>query len=411
MNSKKKSKNTKTNSLKEDIQKKEIEDDKINNSKEEEEELEQESSEEEKDLKKENNNGQNEKITLKNSSKNNSVKNLNSTICSHNNENIDNNEIKKHKRCVPLEIYKKEYEDKQTLLNQVELLNKEINTLNSIEKNEDLKSLDSKCKTLEKEKINIENVLLNQEKYVGKLKKKIEKLENQILKKNEEIVQKDNNIIELKEKIDELNNKLITVKQNFNLSEKKEIMKLNDKIINLSNEIEIKQSKIDYIDKRHKNLQVKYLKLLSDKRKMEQESLFNFSKKDKERNRYLEINNSTTGNKYILDSVKSYSSIKKGENINNKDNKLSNNSKNKYSTININLPNIQNKNAKKSFSLKKEKDNNRSIKKVIRNNALKDLNMLLSDYSEKSVEITNKKEDLKNESESEEDNENDESKN
>ena len=50
-------------------------------------------------------------------------------------------------------------------------------------------------------------------------------------------------------------------------------MKLNDKITYLSNEIEIKQSKIDFIDKRHKNLQIKYLKVLGEKRKMTQDNL------------------------------------------------------------------------------------------------------------------------------------------
>ena len=138
-----------------------------------------------------NNNKQNEndneksKSIIKNEQNNNSQKNLDSNICTHNNTDnpTDNPEIQKHKRCVPLEIYTKVYQDKQTLINQVELLNKEITTLSSNSINEEMKILDTKYKNLLREKTSIENVLLNQEKYVSKLKKKIQKLESQIQKK------------------------------------------------------------------------------------------------------------------------------------------------------------------------------------------------------------------------------------
>ena len=196
-------------------------------------------------------------------------------------EIINSNEVipKKHQRCVPLEIYKKVYQDKQILLNQVELLNKEITSLSNSQntiksKNEEIANLENKYKNIQREKNNIENILLNQEKYVSKLKTKIEKLEKNIMKKNDELLLKENTIAELQDKNEELKNKIITMKENFKLSEKKEIMKLNDQIITLSNELEIKQSKIDYIDQRHKNLQNKYLKLLGDKRKLTQGNLF-----------------------------------------------------------------------------------------------------------------------------------------
>ena len=82
---------------------------------------------------------------------------------------------------------------------------------------------------------------------------------------------------ELNAKIEELNNKLVNMKQSYKLAEKKEIMRLNEKISYLNNEVELKQSKIEFIDKRHKNLQVKYLKLLGDKRKMAQENMSIFN--------------------------------------------------------------------------------------------------------------------------------------
>ena len=243
-------------------------------------------------------------------------------------ENNNSNEAssKKHQRCVPLEIYKKVYQDKQTLLNQVELLNKEIsslcNTNNIIKsKNEEIANLENKYKILQREKNNIENILLNQEKYVSKLKTKIEKLEKNIMKKNDELLLKENTIAELQDKNEELKNKIITMKENFKLSEKKEIMKLNDQITTLSNEIEIKQSKIDYIDKRHKNLQNKYLKLLGDKRKMTQDNLFLYKhNNDNETENFNTLNSNTIKrpiNKIYTnsESLKStYSNMEKKEN-------------------------------------------------------------------------------------------------
>ena len=226
-------------------------------------------------------------------------------------ENID---TKKHQRCVPLEIYKKVYKDKQILLNQVELLNQEINSLNSDrnnklkDKNDLMKVYDNKFKNLQREKSNIENILLNQENYVEKLKKRIEKLENQLAQKNEEILLKDNNISELNDKIEELKNKINSMKQSFKLTEKKEINNLNDRILSLINDVEIKKSKIDFINKRHKHLQIKYLKLLGEKSKFTQD-LIPLYKQNKEKEILSEIN-STSGSKHI-DTIKSYSSIKK----------------------------------------------------------------------------------------------------
>ena len=332
----------------------------------------------------------------------NSVKNINPNIWTHN--NIDNpsekEEIKKHQRCVPLEIYTKVYQDKQTLINKVELLNKEINTLSKDSKNDEIKILDNKYKNLIREKTSIENILLNQEKYVSKLKKKIEKLEKQIMKKNEEIVEKDNNIVELNDKIEELNNKMINMKQNFKLVEKKEIMKLNDKITTLSNEIEIKQSKIEYIEKRHKNLQVKYLKLLGDKRKIAHDKIpfFKYSI-DREKDKISEISNSTRSK-----NIESYKSIKK-ENMDIKISKNGNNSRNGRTNNNIHLPEIlQNKNSKMAFSLKKERKN-KNIKNNIKSNALKDLNNLLSDFSDDGGENKKKDEDIESDDNDNNDNE------
>ena len=405
--------NSKEKLLKEIEQKEEYKDVNLNNSKDEghsgEDEIEKNT------INNKNTNG-NSKSTLKNISKKNSLNDIDSKLCTHNpTENrLNDADIQKHKRCVPLEIYKKVYQDKQTLINQVDLLNKEILSLNNNSKNEEIKILENKYKNMQREKTSIENILLNQEKYVDKLKKKIEKLEKQILIKNEDIVQKDNNITELNDKIEELNNKIKNMKQNFKLAEKKEIMKLNEKITYLSNEIEIKQSKIDFIVKRHKHLQLKYLKLIGDKRKMTPDIIpilkTNKEKeKDKDKDKFSEIIN-ITGSKG-LESVKSYNSIKKNENIKNKNkinnkndkNNINNNSKNINLSKEIHLPEIKNKN-KKYLSLQKDKNVNEA-----KNNALKDLNMLLSDYSEGGEKDEEMEDEDNNNNNNSEEKENDDS--
>ena len=238
--------------------------------------------------------------------------------------------------------------------------------------------MDNKCKNLQREKTNIENILLNQENYVDKLKKKIEKLENEIAQKNEEILLKDNNIMELTDKLEELNDKINTMKQTFKLNEKKEIMKLNDKILSLMNEVEIKQNKIDFINKRHKHLQIKYLKLIGEKSKLTQD-LIPLFKNSKEKDILSEIT-STNGSKN-MDTIKSYSSIKKTEYNNNiKIINKKTKDKKELSALNIKLykdlylPEIKNK-------------KNKVIKIPKKNNTFKDINYIPSDYSDKEEEI------------------------
>ena len=195
------------------------------------------------------------------------------------------------------------------------------------------------------------------------------------------------------------------MKQNFKIAEKKEIMKLNDKITYLSNEIEIKQSKIDYIDKGHKNLQLKYLKLLGNKRKMTQESLPVFKYNKEEDIDKISENNTTRGTKYV-DNIKSNYSIKKNENFNikNKNNiNRVNNSKIIKNSQEMHLPDIKNRNNKKSLSLKNNVD--KDSQKEIKSNALKDLNMLLSYFSEEDGENMKKKETLEEEDGEGDDNE------
>lgn len=184
----------------------------------------------------------------------------------------------KHGKCVPLAVYQKVYDDKKKLITQLDLINNQLKSSISDDKINLVGSLQNEVKNLEREKKFLENIVIKQEKSINNLKNKINKYDSQLNKKNEELLKKDNIINELKEKIDELieNNK--NIKNNFKLNEKSEIIKLNDIINNLKNELEIKDQKMEFNNIKFNNLQIKYLKLFQQKRKIENESLLKLSK-------------------------------------------------------------------------------------------------------------------------------------
>jgi predicted RNase H-like nuclease (RuvC/YqgF family) len=115
--------------------------------------------------------------------------------------------------------------------------------------------------------------LEKQEKYVNNLKNKIIKYEKELDKKNEEIVSKDKYIKQLTQTIEELNNKIKSMKDNYKKEKKKEIIKLNDQISTLKNELEIKDQKEEMNNVKYNNLQLKYLKMFHNKKKLEQDNL------------------------------------------------------------------------------------------------------------------------------------------
>ena len=69
------------------------------------------------------------------------------------------------------------------------------------------------------------------------------------------------------------------MKENFKKETKKEIIKLNEQINNLQNEIEIKEQKEEQNNVKYNNLQLKYLKMIHDKKKAEQDNLLMISMK------------------------------------------------------------------------------------------------------------------------------------
>ena len=129
------------------------------------------------------------------------------------------------------------------------------------------------------------------------MQNKITKYDKQLIKKNEELLIKDDTINELKEKIEELiaNNK--NIKNNIKINEKNEIIKMNDIINNLKNELEIKDKKMELNEVKYNNLQIKYLKLFQQKRKIENESLLKISKEQLTKNRMT--NNLSTPKRFF----------------------------------------------------------------------------------------------------------------
>lgn len=243
-------------------------------------------------------------------------------------EYINNNNIK-HGRCVPLEVYQKVYDDRKKLKLELEHLNSKIQISNNKVKNNILiSSFQSEIKNIQKQKDNLEIAYQNQ-------KENIKELKITIIKYEKELIIKDNLINELKQKIDELNNKIKNMKEDFKKETKKEILKLNEQINNLQNEMEIKEKKVELNNFKFNNLQLKYLKMIHNKKKTEQNNLLMLSMKQIHNNK-INQNNYRTSN--------------------------SNSSKNNYSdTIksdtNIVLPVLKDKNISKNIIKNYEKDN------------------------------------------------------
>ena len=257
-------------------------------------------------------------------------------------EYINNNNIK-HGRGVPLEVYQKVYDDRKKLKLELEHLNSKIQISNNKVKNNILiSSFQSEIKNIQKQKDNLEIAYQNQ-------KENIKDLKITIIKYEKELIIKDNLINELKQKIDELNNKIKNMKEDFKKETKKEILKLNEQINNLQNEMEIKEKKVELNNFKFNNLQLKYLKMIHNKKKTEQNNLLMLSMKQIHNNK-INQNNYRTSN--------------------------SNSSKNNYSdTIksdtNIVLPVLKDKNISKNIIKNFEKDklegNNQKSKNELNN--------------------------------------------
>ena len=110
-----------------------------------------------------------------------------------NNENLEENtknietdiQISKHKKCVPLDVYQKVFNDKQKLIEQLEEFNNKLKNEANEEKINIISSLQSKLKIVENSNKTLENILIKQEKAMINLKSKLTKYEKILNKKNE----------------------------------------------------------------------------------------------------------------------------------------------------------------------------------------------------------------------------------
>lgn len=150
---------------------------------------------------------------------------------------------------------------------ELESLNNKIETSNTKDKNNHIKSsFQAEIKSIQKVKENLEITNQKQKNYISSLK-------NIIINYEKEIAEKNNYINELKQKIEELNNKIKNMIEETKKEYKKEIIKLNEQINVLQNKLELKEQDTEFNNIKYNNLQIKYLKMIHNKKKMEQENL------------------------------------------------------------------------------------------------------------------------------------------
>jgi len=262
------------------------------------------------------------------------------------NTNITEPKNEKHKKCVPLEIYQKVFNDKQKLLDQLEIINNKLQSQMPDGKIKLISALQSKIKIIEKSNKSLENIVIKQEKLIINFKSKIVKYEKLLSKRNDELLIKENNINELKETIEELIEKNKNIKNNIKINEKNEIFKMNDLINTLKNELEIKDKKLEFSNNKFNSLQMKYLKLAKQKKKDENDFLLKLSKEkmiNKAKNNYEHFQMKTMENTNC--EINNNQTI----NINN--------------DLTINLPKINENSI--SISINKENNNHSTKNKII----------------------------------------------
>ena len=250
-----------------------------------------------------------------------------------------------HKKCVPLEIYQKVFNDKQKLIEQLEVINNKLQNQMADDKINMISALKNKIKIIEKSNKSLENIVIKQEKSIIGMKTKISKYEKLLNTKNEELLVKDNVINDLKEKIAELIEANKNIKNNLKISEKNEIIKLNDIINNLNNELEINQKKKELQSIKFKNLQIKYLKLVQQNKKNENDFLLKLSKE------------------HLLNRSKNNYDYLQIKTLENNNNNINNQTIKMNDELNINLPKIFDNNL--SISVNKDNNKHSSRKKII----------------------------------------------
>ena len=155
------------------------------------------------------------------------------------------------------------------------------------EQEEKMNILKENLKNVTHEKTELENIIIKQESKVNDLGYKVNGIETLLQNKNDEIAENEKYSLKLINIINEQKKELKSLKSiskkndNENYSNNNQINSLKAQIDALRKKLELKEDSINTIQKAHKILQEKYLKVCSNKRKKEQEELLAQAKKMK----------------------------------------------------------------------------------------------------------------------------------
>ena len=238
--------------------------------------------------------------------------------------------------------YIKINEENSKLINDKEFIIQELE--------QKLDSLNEEYLITKKAKLDLENIILKQEEKVNELGNKVNRIENILKKKNAEIKQNEDYAIKLMNIVKEQKSQMENIRNLKSENDNDILLNLQNEIENLKNTIELRDHTITKLQKNHKSLQEKYLKVCSEKKKKEPDELLNQAKDMKVKKIERERGNSS--NKSIYNN-----NIKNEINIRNDNTK---------SDINIRNNNINNSNNNKQkiIKLKKKEDNKDVIPKI-----------------------------------------------
>ena len=211
---------------------------------------------------------------------------------------------------------------------------------------EKLDSMNEEYLITKKAKLDLENIILKQEEKVNELGNKVNRIDNILKKKNAEIKQNEDYAIKLMNIVKDQKNQMENIRNLKSENDNDILLNLQNEIENLKNTIELRDHTISKLQKNHKSLQEKYLKVCSDKRKKEPDELLYQAKDMKVKKIEREKGNSS--NKSIYN--------------NNIKNDINNRNDNNNNEMNNKTDNNNNK--QKILKLKKKEDNKDIIPKI-----------------------------------------------
>ena len=192
---------------------------------------------------------------------------------------------------------------------------------------EKLDSMNEEYLITKKAKLDLENIILKQEEKVNELGNKVNRIDNILKKKNAEIKQNEDYAIKLMNIVKDQKNQMENIRNLKSDNDNDILLNLQNEIDNLKNTIELRDHTISKLQKNHKSLQEKYLKVCSDKRKKEPDELLYQAKDMKVKKIEREKGNSS--NKSIYNNNIKNDINNKNDNNNNEMNNKTDNNNNK----------------------------------------------------------------------------------